>query len=159
MGQSKDLTNEQKSAITTLLENTEFSQRQIAARCGVSQASVRRINKKIKSNQSSDAAWKGRCGRKSLLTPRGKRILRNIAIEYRRGSHVSIKKKFEEAGCNVSVATVRRNLYDLGFKCRRPVKKPKLTPAMIQKRLTWANVHKHLTVDDWRIVHKFIQIF
>lgn len=76
-------------------------------------------------------------------------------MEYRRGSHVTIKKIFDDAGCNVSVATVRRNLYENGFKCHRLVKKPKLTPSMIQKRLTWANVHKHLAVDDWRIVSCF----
>lgn len=155
MGKSKDLTEEQKGAIKALLENTKFSQRQVAARCGVSQASVCRIQEKIKLNQPSDAARKGKCGRKSLVSARGKRILRNIAMEYRRGSHGTIKQKFEEAGCDVSVATVRRNLYDLGFKCRRPIKKPKLTPSMIQKRLTWANAHKHLTVDDWRIVSCF----
>lgn len=152
MGRSTDLTEQQKGAIKALLENTELSQRQIAARCKVSQASVRRIQKKIKTNQSTDAARKGRCGRKPLVTARRKRILRNIAMEYRRGSHATIKKKFEDTGCHVSVATVRRNLYELGFKCRRPVKKPKLTPIMVQKRLTWANAHKHLTVDDWRTV-------
>lgn len=152
MGKLKDLSEQQKCAVSTLLKNTDLSQRQVAARCGVSQASVRRINQKMKLNQPSKAARKGKCGRKSLVTPRGKRMLRNLAEEFRRATHAVMKTKFEEAGCKVSVATVRRNLYDLGFKCRRPIKKPKLTPAMIQKRLEWANAHKHLTLDDWRIV-------
>jgi Transposase. len=152
MGKAKDLSTEKKSAIIALLTNSKLSQRQIGTACEVSQAPVRRINQKLKLNQPTDVARKGRCGRKSVVTPRGKRILQKIAIGNRRATHATIKQKLEDAGCSVSVATVRRNLYDLGFKCRRPVKKPRLTPAMVQKRWTWANAHKHLTVDDWRIV-------
>lgn len=155
MGKSKDLTKEKKAAIEVLLTNTKYSQRNIASRCGVSQSSVRRINQKLKTNRPTDSDRKGRCGRKKMITPRGKRILRNIVLEYRRGSANTIRKKFQEAGCTASISTVRRNLYDMGFKCRRPIKKPRLTPAMIQKRLAWANVHKHLTIDDWHIVSWF----
>lgn len=113
---------------------------------------MRRLSQKLKANEPTESARKSRCGRKRVVTPRGSRVLYKIAREFRRASHANVKKKFEEAGCSVSVRTVRRKLYELGFKCRRPIKKPRLTPAMIKKRLSWANAHKHLTVDDWRIV-------
>lgn len=78
--------------------------------------------------------------------------MRNLAVEHRRATHCEIKNKLQEAGYTVSVATVRRNLYSMGFKCRRLVKKSKLTPAMVKKRLTWANLHQDFSVDDWQIV-------
>lgn len=152
MGKAKDLSVEQKATVTALLKNTELSQRQIAIKSGVSQTSVNRLRQKLCSREPIEAARIGRCGRKSLVTSRGKRILRNIVMEHRRATNSVIKQKFEKAGCSVSTRTVLRNLYDLGFKCRRPVKKPRLTPAMVKKRLEWAYAHKHLTVEDWRIV-------
>lgn len=155
MGHSKDLTIEKKSYISALISNTKLSQRQIAAKTGVSRASVRRLIQKLKTNESYNAARKGKCGRKRLVTPRGKRALRNIAVEFRRATQSEIKNKLAETGVNVSIHTVRRNLYDMGFKCRRPAKKPRLTPAMVKKRYGWACTHKHLTVEDWRIVRRF----
>lgn len=152
MGKCKDLSVEEKSSVMALIKNTEYSQRDIARKCGVSQSSVRRLLKKIQANEPVDTARKGHCGRKSIITARGQRLLRNLAVENRRSTHSDIKNKMQEAGYTVSVATVRRNLYQLGFKCRRPVKKPKLTPAMVKKRLAWANLHKGLSVDDWQIV-------
>lgn len=154
MGKAKDLTSEKKSYISALISNTELSQRQIAAKAGVSRTSVRRLIQKLKSNESYDAARKGHCGRKCLVTPRGKRSLRNIAKEFRRATQSDLKNKLAEAGVNVSLHTVRRNLYNMGFKCRRPVRKPRLTPAMVKKRYEWACAHKHLTAEDWRIVRK-----
>lgn len=149
MGRAKDLTGEQKSYITAVLHNTDLSQREIAAKCKVSQASVNRLARKLKANQHTNNHRKGRCGRKKIITPRGKRFLRDIVVDNRRATNKDIKNKFEEAGYKVSERTIRRNLYELGFKCRRPVKKPRLTPAMVKKRLEWANSYRHLTVDDW----------
>ncbi|XP_072377882.1 zinc finger MYM-type protein 1-like [Diabrotica undecimpunctata] len=40
----------------------------------------------------------------------------------------------------------------MSFKCRRPVKKPKLIPQMLKKRLAWAKIHKDWSIDDWRKV-------
>lgn len=152
MGKCEDLTKEKIVAVNTLLKNTELSQRQIAIKCGVSQSSVRRIKEKMAKEGVFEASRRGRCGKKPIVTPRGKRILRNLAKEFRRASHSELQKKFQEAGVSVSTCTLRRNLYELGFKCRRPVRKPRLTPAMVKKRLQWAYAHKHLTVEDWRIV-------
>lgn len=67
-------------AVTMLLRHAELSQRQIAKKCGVSQSFARRIKKKLASEGVTDAARKGQCGRKHLVTSRGKRILKNLAL-------------------------------------------------------------------------------
>ena len=63
-----------------------------------------------------------------------------------------LKTALETSGVKVSVATLRRRSYEQGFKCRRPLQKPKLTPAMIHKRHMWAKEHAHFTQDDWNNV-------
>ncbi|CAK9806271.1 Transposable element Tcb2 transposase [Anthophora plagiata] len=63
-----------------------------------------------------------------------------------------LRKRFQEAGFSGSVAIVRRNLYSMCFKCRRPIKKPKLIPSMVQKRLAWVNLHKDMSLEDWQTV-------
>ncbi|CAK9801755.1 hypothetical protein ANTQUA_LOCUS2996 [Anthophora quadrimaculata] len=64
MGKRRDLSTEQKSSVIALIRNTEYSQREIAKKCGVSQSSVKRLNKKIQMNQPVTAARAGNCGRK-----------------------------------------------------------------------------------------------
>ena len=44
-------------------------------------------------------------------------------------------------GVQACPATVRRRLAEKGFRACRPVKRPKLTPAMMIKRLAWAKAH------------------
>ncbi|CAK1590972.1 unnamed protein product [Parnassius mnemosyne] len=48
--------------------------------------------------------------------------------------------------------TLRRRWKEQNFSCRRPLKKPKLTPAMRLKRLEFAKKYKHWTVEDWHKV-------
>ncbi|CAK9810828.1 Transposable element Tc1 transposase [Anthophora plagiata] len=88
------------------------------------------LSKKVQMNQPVTAARAGNCGRK-----------------------LDLRKRFQETGFSGSVATVRRNLYSMGFKYRRPIKKLKLTPTMAQKRLTWANLHKDMSLEDWQTVY------
>ncbi|CAK9809101.1 hypothetical protein ANTQUA_LOCUS5882 [Anthophora quadrimaculata] len=152
MGKPKDLSTEQKSSVIAFICNTEYSQREIARKCGESQFSVKHLSKKVHMNQPVVAARAGNCGRKPLVNPRGQRFLRNLAMQNRRASHSDIRKRFQEAGFSGSVATVRRNLYSMGFKYRTPIKKPKLTPSMVQKRLAWANLHTDMSLEDWQTV-------
>lgn len=154
MGKCKDLSPQKITQITTLLKHTSHSQRQIAKLTEVSQASVRRINAKLATAQPTKPQRKGRCGKKKLVTPRGQRCLRNIVLENRKASYSDIKKHFEKSGYNVSERTVRRNLFDMGFRSRRPVKKPKLTDTMVKKRYAWASSYKHFTLDNWKMVSK-----
>lgn len=59
MGKRKDLSTKQKSSVIALIRNTEYSQRGIARKCGVSQSSIKRLSKKVQMNQPVTAARAG----------------------------------------------------------------------------------------------------
>lgn len=94
----------------------------------------------------------GNCGKKRILTPRGERILTKIVLEDRLASNDDITEKLESSGIKMSKRTVQRRLHDLGYSSRRPAKKPKLTPKMMEKRLEWAKKYRNWTEDDWKTV-------
>ncbi|KAJ4426509.1 hypothetical protein ANN_27323 [Periplaneta americana] len=52
---------------------------------------------------------------------------------------------------NIHVTTVRRRLLEAGRRARKPIKQL-LTPVMRKKRLMWAKLHQHWTVNDWKNV-------
>lgn len=93
-----------------------------------------------------------KCGRKKITTPRDMRKIREVCMQNRKAPRALLTKIIQEAGVNISLGTVRRRVKDLGFTCRRPAKKPLLTPAMMEKRLKWAKDHKEWTADDWNRV-------
>jgi hypothetical protein len=97
---------------------------------------------------------KGRCGTKPIITPRCQRKIKNCIISNRKGTYKQINHKLKEVGIDVAEITLRRHAYKLGFKSRRPRKKPKLTPNMIKKRLSWAKKYSNFTIDDWSTVSK-----
>ncbi|KAJ4436973.1 hypothetical protein ANN_17105 [Periplaneta americana] len=55
-------------------------------------------------------------------------------------------------GADIHVTTVRRRLLEAGRRARKPIKKQLLTPVMCKKRLMWAKLHQHWTVNDWKNV-------
>ena len=56
-------------------------------------------------------------------------------------------------GADISRRTVSRRLViHLGFKARKPAKKPRLTPAMKAKRLGFAKKHAKWTILQWQQV-------
>jgi DNA-directed RNA polymerase I, II, and III subunit RPABC1 len=118
----------------------------------VSVATVNRIKKNLNKNGDMTPQRKGHCGRKRLTTPRDERKIRDICLENRNKPRRILTALIQDAGIPVSRMTVRRRLKEQGFRCCRPAKKPKLTPAMQQKRLAWAKSHRHLTVEDWKNV-------
>lgn len=152
MGKAKDLSVAKIEEITALLKYFTHSQRDIAKLCKVSQTSVRRISTKVRRAQPTGPQRKGRSGRKKAITPRGQRYLKSLVLENRRMPHKDILQKFRESGCLVSQYTMRKSLYEMGFKSRRPVKKPRLTERMVKARLEWAKYYSQFTLDDWNKV-------
>ena len=48
---------------------------------------------------------------------------------------------------------------EFNFRAYRPTKKPKLTPAMLKKRLAWGKKYQRWTVKDWRkVCESFINL-
>jgi len=109
----------------------------------VSQSTVRRINDKLKAGLALVGQRTGRCGRKRITSARDDRKIKKIIEQNRKMPASKLKTALETSGVKVWVATLRRRSYEQGFKCRRPLQKPKLTPAMIHKRHMWAKEHAH----------------
>jgi DNA-directed RNA polymerase I, II, and III subunit RPABC1 len=153
MGKAKDLTPRKISEIKTLIHNTEFSNRHISKIAKVSRASVDRIKKKILDDSPLTPNRSKESGRKKLTTPRDERKINELCVRNRKLSLNNLSKLIQESGIPISPRTARRRIKELGFSCRRPAKKPLLTPSMMEKRLQWAKKHRHWTVDDWRKVN------
>lgn len=159
MGRCKDLSEEKIAGIKALLQHSDHSQRQIAALCGISQASVKRVAQKLKDGAPTKPQRAGRCGRNKKVTPRAERKLIRIVKENRWATTGEVRQMLEASGCNISHRTVRRSLYELDFKSRRPVKKPRLTPKMIEARQRWAHSYRNFTEDDWNMVSNHYGVF
>jgi transposase len=153
MGKSKDVNSEKISEISALLEHSNHSQRKIAFLTSVNVMTVNRIKAKLDRKIPLGSQRTGKCGRKRITTPRDERKIRDICLGNRRKCTKELTKIVNDAGINISGRTTRRRLVEMGFKCCRPAKKPKLTPVMKFKRLAWAKQHRHLTVEDWENVN------
>lgn len=152
MGKTGDLSPRKKAEVKALVDAKSFSNREISRRLKVSEASVRRIKKKIEAGDDLSPKRKQRCGRKPIFTPRSERCLKKICVENRLATTKIIKSQLQDANVNVSERTVRRKLTEIGFKACRPARKPKLTAAMKAKRLKWAKQWRDKDVDFWRSV-------
>ena len=76
MGKTSDITPRESAKVATMLQETSHSQRKIGEILNVSQATVRRINDKLKTGLELEARRAGRCGRKRLTTARDERKIR-----------------------------------------------------------------------------------
>lgn len=152
MGKKGDLSPVKKAEVKALVNAKTFSNREIARRLKVSEASVRRIKKKIESGDELSPKRRKKCGRKPIFTPRSERSLKKICLENRFATTKQIKSRLQDANVNASEHTVRRKLKELGFKACRPARKPKLTAAIKTKRLKWAKQWRDKDVNFWRSV-------
>ncbi|GFW67727.1 hypothetical protein TNCV_3445991 [Trichonephila clavipes] len=135
MGKKGDLSPCKKAVVKALVNAKLFSNREISRRLKVSEASVRRVKKKIESGEELSPKERKKCGRKPIFTPRSERSLKKICLENRFATTKVIKSQLQDINVNASERNVRRKLKDLNFKSCRPTRKPKLTPPMKAKRL------------------------
>jgi transposase len=80
--------------------------------------------------------------------PLGDRAIRELSRELlqdRRQSIAQIARNF-----NVARNTIRKYIHNLGFGSRIAAKKPFLPSHHMTKRLDFAKVHAHWTVEDWK---------
>ncbi|GFU45043.1 hypothetical protein TNCV_4235371 [Trichonephila clavipes] len=127
-----------------------FSNHEISLRLKVSEASARRIKKKIESGEELSPKRKKKCGRKPILTSRSERSLKKTCLENTFATTKMIKLQLKDINVNASGRTVRRKLKDFNFKTCRPARKPMLTPAMKANCLNWAKRWRNKDVDFWR---------
>lgn len=154
MGRGKDITEVKKAAVTALLNTKMYSQRRIAVMEKISVGTVNKIAKTIHLKQGNTVSPRSRCGRKRKTSERVDRKITKIALECRTATTKNVQEKLRRENIEISTKTIRRRLAEKGIKCYRPVKRPRLTPAMKKKRLQWSQRHKHFTVEDWKKVQQ-----
>ncbi|XP_072375918.1 uncharacterized protein [Diabrotica undecimpunctata] len=99
MGKKRDLSPRKKAEVKALVNTKIFSNREISRRLKVSEASVRRIKKKIELGKALSPKRKKKCGRKPIFTPRSERSLKKICLENRFATTKLIKSQLQ--GVNV----------------------------------------------------------
>ena len=145
MGKVRDLTPRKVSAVRTLIKEQRYSQREIAKKCDISAASVNRVKRELDLGQDfceERNKNRQRSGVKSKFSARTRRTLFKLCKSNRRATRLDLCRQVLEYGVLVLPRTVRRELCNAGLTARRPVRKAKLTPAMMKKRLLWANQYK-----------------
>jgi transposase len=154
MGKKADLTPQKRSSIVTLLQNSDFSQREIAHRLNVSQAVVASVKKKLDLYGTTSPRRSGRCGPRRKTSPQTDRWLVRRCLQNRKLTSKSLQLDLQERGVVVDASTVRRRLSVAGIHAYRPQKKPLLTVRMRRQRLDWAKQFKDWTSEDWSRVSK-----
>lgn len=152
MGRSVDLTIDKKASIVTLYKEG-IAQIEIARKIPCSKATV---SKTIKIFKEEGAAifnkriYKKRENKTTKLT---EYTLKKIVNKGRQKTLSEITNEWNKVSrVGVSRMTTLRRLNDLGFKSKMAIKKPLLNNKQRAKRLAWAKLHQHWTVDQWRTV-------
>lgn len=144
----RDLSEVKRTEILTLCQENRYSLRQIAARCGVSAETVRRI----KRDGQVQPRRVGRCGRKRKTSVRNDVHLRRLSREDGALSAPQLQGAMATIGVRLSTSTIRSRLHEAGSRSVKPRKIPVLTLAMKRKRLEFARAHLNWTREDWRRV-------
>lgn len=85
-----------------------------------------------------------RPGRPPIMNDRDQWHLNRLIRDDRQQSVEDLTKKFKEMGLkSVSTATIRRNLYELGYHGRAGVRKPFVSEQNRLKRLSWCKERKN----------------
>jgi transposase len=122
--------------------------RKVADRLGISKSSVQ----KIRATMLPDLP-KSSGGRPAKLSVQAKRHCVKKVTSGKLSTAVAVAKTFKrDLGCDVSVSTIKRVLYEAGLGSIKKQKKPKLSPKNSKARLAFAKAHQSWTVTDWRKV-------
>ena len=139
--------NEKRAQIVALSEKTSMTQKEIAEYVGMSQCSVSRIIKQYKETGEYGTSYANCGGHNKKLNDRDYHRIKRIALTSPKATANDIKSQLGPSGDDVSVSTVKRAMYDMGFKCKKPLQKPLLTDSHRASRLQWARRHENWTVD------------
>ena len=100
MGKASDVSPRKLAIIAVLLQKTNHSQRNIAKIVKVSQATVRRINSKLKMGVKLEAQRTGCCGRKRIASARDDRKLKKVIEQNRKMPAIKLKSVLKDQGIN-----------------------------------------------------------
>lgn len=150
MGRKPQLSVAVRSNIL-LLSEEGYSQRQISKRLKISVASVNKFLKLKDAGESLEP--KKRTGRQRKTSSRTDMQIKRLVSQKPFLSAAQIKAELPGILDDVSCRTVQHRLHsELGFKARRPARKPFLTKKMRKKRLEFCRAHANWTAEQWSTV-------
>ena len=89
-------------------------------------------------------------GRKKIFTTRDQRTISRLIMTNKAKSAHDVKKQLNNAqGTVVSTRKVQRELKRIGFKAKKKIKKPLLTPKHRKQRLEFAKKYENWTFAEW----------
>lgn len=151
MGKQCDLSSETVAEVRALMRAGGMSMRVISRQCNISVASVSNVKNRIQKGILTPQRA-GKCkGMKKTTQKEDRMLVRNLK-NHLLASASQLKTEWEAQGVSVSTRTVQRRLVQLGCKSVIPRTVPKLTNAMMRKRLQFAKQYLGWTVNDWRRV-------
>ena len=130
MGKSKDLSEAEVNQVKALQCSRKLSIRQIAANI-------------------SGSSRKDKCGRKRLTTMSMDQLMVRAIRQEPLLSPFQVKNRVQ---ATMSTRPVHRRLKEMSCRSIKPRKVPKLTPAMMKKRLNFSLAHSNWTLADWKRV-------
>lgn len=151
MGRVKEISVEKRAQIQVLSQEG-YSQRQVAARCGVSVSCVSKTLSRI--NNTNDYRSRKRSGRPKATTIRTDRLIHRYAKAHPFASSSEIRANLPATEGNLcSTVTIRRRLTkNFGLRAFKPAKKPFLSQRNIRDRLAFCRRYQHFTLNDWATV-------
>lgn len=156
MGRVKDIKNEKKIEISTLIKLKEYSFREIARKTGVSCQTVARIAKKLDEGVSPRANKRRNCRSARMTSAREDRKIISTALRNRKAPLQVLNNMLKAEAVNISSRTLRRRLYEENLKCHRPTKRPFLNAAMKKKRSMWARLMQDKGQEYWqKVIFKY----
>lgn len=142
----KELSTEQKNIIVDL-SRKEYSGRKIAEILDLKARTVQNFLKRFKDRESIENA--PRTGRPKKSSERLQRTLLRVVRENRRATLSDITTKVNNTGLlTLSSRTVRRRLFESGFKRRPVTKKITIGPRNREKRLRYCRTKLHWNVQE-----------
>ena len=122
-----------------------LSLREIGRELNISYCLVYKIKKR---NDIEEKCNKNR--RKKIFTTRDQRTISRLIMTNKAKSPHDVKKQLNNAqGTVVSTGTVQRELKRIGFKAKKKIKKPLLTPKHRKQRLEFAKKYENWTFAEW----------
>lgn len=121
--------------------------REILARHGrkVHSATVKRVWERYQRTGDVANAWNEE-GRPPALTQEDRERLEEAVIEDR---YLSCSELKDLLGFDVSLATINRELNDLGYNAYKTIKKPFLSESNMNQRFEFAEEHEDWELEDW----------
>lgn len=150
MGRRGELSRECRAQVV-ILRKEKFSYRDIANKLQIAPSTVVATVKRAQELQNFSS--RGRTGRPTVTSPRMRNAIIKIAKRSPRASSSSIRARLPGTPeKKPSKRTIRRRLFDAGFKSYRPARKPQLSRKNVRDRLIFCRKFRNWTPDQWEHV-------